>query len=281
MNAISEDREENKKILKFFEEYYSGFGCFSPQKRKDEGFPLSYGFYHKIESMHRLFYRTLIQDLQLTTLHDLKILDVGCGDGNMLRRLVEWGAQPENLFGIDASASIVEDAKRLSSPLMSFRQGLGDALPFKDHTFDILFCIGVIIHILDDETIRRMAREFLRVIKPSGSLLLVVTNETIRYDDPWMSQRARTFHRDNKDIENLFSAWTNVRRDDSIYECAESVLEVTARLSPDPKEAERIRARSSAENFLLEGTLDHDLSKLLRVFQYGSLSCYLLQPSKT
>jgi cyclopropane fatty-acyl-phospholipid synthase-like methyltransferase len=45
---------------------------------------------------------------------DKKILDVGCGAGSELRRFVEYGASPQNLFGIHLLLEHVKTAKELS-----------------------------------------------------------------------------------------------------------------------------------------------------------------------
>src|SRR5215467_13315833 len=37
----------------------------------------------------------------LKSLAGLKILDLGCGSGGNLRRMVDYGAEPQNCFGVD------------------------------------------------------------------------------------------------------------------------------------------------------------------------------------
>ncbi len=40
-----------------------------------------------------------------------KILDIGCGPGGWIRKFVEWGAAPESIFGIDALADRLDEAR--------------------------------------------------------------------------------------------------------------------------------------------------------------------------
>src|SRR5438309_1656491 len=48
-----------------------------------------------------------------TDLSEKKILDVGCGNGDKLRRFLEYGAFPTNCSGIDLMAQRIEHAQRL------------------------------------------------------------------------------------------------------------------------------------------------------------------------
>ena len=102
-----------------------------------------------------------------------KILDVGCGDGEQLLRLENWGAQAANLAGIDLiesrmarAAARFGDADRPGAPDLH----LGDAstLPWPNSTFDIVLQSTVFTSIMDIEMKQAIAREILRVLKPTG-----------------------------------------------------------------------------------------------------------------
>src|ERR1700730_7699465 len=56
-----------------------------------------------------------------TCLETEKILDVGCGRAYWLRQMIQWGAKPENLFGIDLMADRLRDAKNLCPPQVTFQ----------------------------------------------------------------------------------------------------------------------------------------------------------------
>lgn len=97
--------------------------------------------------------------------HDL--LDVGCGDGAFLRRLVSWGADPNRLAGVDLLSERVEAARRLA-PNIAVEQADASALPFADRSYDVVFQLTVFSSILDDRMRRAVAREMARVLRPGG-----------------------------------------------------------------------------------------------------------------
>jgi ubiquinone/menaquinone biosynthesis C-methylase UbiE len=112
----------------------------------------------------------LLDACGLRTLTDLAILDVGCGDGNMLRRWLQWGAHPEHLAGIDLRADAVERARTLN-PNLDVRLGSAEALPWQDESFDLVSQLTVFTSILDVAMKRRVATEMSRVLRSGGAVL--------------------------------------------------------------------------------------------------------------
>jgi SAM-dependent methyltransferase len=104
---------------------------------------------------------------RLTDLGGHKILDVGCGDGGFLRRLVSWGADPKLLAGVDLLADRVAAARRIE-PCLDVRQADASTLPFDDDAFDLVFQLTAFSSILDDGMRRAVAREMARVLRPGG-----------------------------------------------------------------------------------------------------------------
>jgi ubiquinone/menaquinone biosynthesis C-methylase UbiE len=103
----------------------------------------------------------------ITSLSDSRILDVGCGDGSFLRRLVSWGAEPNLLAGVDLLEDRVAAARRIE-PCLDVRQADATALPFEDASFDLVAQLTVLTSILDGEMRREVAREMARVLRPGG-----------------------------------------------------------------------------------------------------------------
>jgi ubiquinone/menaquinone biosynthesis C-methylase UbiE len=106
----------------------------------------------------------------ISELSSVKILDLGCGTGGVLREFVKYGASPENCFGFDLLPERIETAKQISSS-MNFQCGNAESLPYQDSFFDIILCFTVFTSIFDKTMKQNIAKEMLRVLKPQSSAL--------------------------------------------------------------------------------------------------------------
>lgn len=107
-------------------------------------------------------------DRRLPTADDgrrLRLLDLGCGPGNMLGRLARRGHAVGSDFSVDALA--FARTKGLRSLLSSD----STALPFPPCTFDAVVALDVLEHVKDDRT---ALSEVARVVRPGGVFLFVV-----------------------------------------------------------------------------------------------------------
>ena len=102
----------------------------------------------------------------------LRILDVGCGDGVITKRLRARFAHA-SLTGLDADAVRLARA-RLQCPGVAFEPGDVTALPYNDASFDVVLCHHVVEHVEDDQAVLRECR---RVLRPGGLLLLGIPQE--------------------------------------------------------------------------------------------------------
>jgi len=118
-------------------------------------------------------HRETLRFLHITGYHplsDLHILDVGCGDGNMLRQFLQWGAQPEQLAGIELRPEPVHKANYLN-PNLDVRCGSATNLPWSDASFDLVCQHTVFTSILDPTMKQQIATEMSRVLRPGGAVL--------------------------------------------------------------------------------------------------------------
>jgi len=99
-----------------------------------------------------------------------RILDVGCGVGNDLRNFVQFGANPDNLNGIDLLPESVERAKKISSNI-NFKCANAEDLPFDSNYFDIVVTFVTFTSILDSQMKKNIAKEMERVLAPQGIIL--------------------------------------------------------------------------------------------------------------
>jgi SAM-dependent methyltransferase len=103
-----------------------------------------------------------------TSLADYKFLEVGCGTGFWLRQFLQWGARPENVFGLDVVPARVEKARSLSPPGVTVRGASAAKMTFLNESFDIVLQATVFSSILDPEIRTAVAAEMLRVLRPGG-----------------------------------------------------------------------------------------------------------------
>jgi ubiquinone/menaquinone biosynthesis C-methylase UbiE len=111
--------------------------------------------------------------LRLSSIRSLagrRILDIGCGRGLLLRRLLEFDAEPNLLYGVDLIEEYVAEARRLS-PHFKIMQSNAAALPFADASFDLVNQATVFSSILDPQMKHVIASEMLRVLKSGGLML--------------------------------------------------------------------------------------------------------------
>jgi ubiquinone/menaquinone biosynthesis C-methylase UbiE len=103
-------------------------------------------------------------------LTDLRILDAGCGGGDVLASLVEWGALPQNLHGLELlpqRAAAAHDRH----PTLQIHQGNAASQAFADDSFDLVLFFTVFSSVLDESLRRQMAAETMRVLKPGGAVV--------------------------------------------------------------------------------------------------------------
>ena len=98
----------------------------------------------------------------------LRVLDVGCGPGNISVGLARAVA-PGELYGIDREESQVALARDIAASLQcenaTFQVGDAASLPFEDGFFDVAHCHDVLMHIADTQAV---LAELKRVLKPGG-----------------------------------------------------------------------------------------------------------------
>jgi SAM-dependent methyltransferase len=121
-----------------------------------------------------------------------RVLDVGCGTGNLLPRLAAWGASVERYAGADPSTGMLRGAaaKSAAAPFAAAQVAASaGALPFSGGAFDTVLSASS-LHYWPDAAAG--LRELRRVLAPGGTLLLVDWDRgplRMRLLDRWMRLR--------------------------------------------------------------------------------------------
>jgi ubiquinone/menaquinone biosynthesis C-methylase UbiE len=128
------------------------------------------GYLFMVQTRERYMLK-LLSNFGYATLKDKKILEIGCGTGDLLRDFVKWGARPENIKGMDLLADRVSEANQLCPRGLEIVQGDAAHLRFSDASFDLVLQSTVFTSVLDAGMKRLMAAEMLRVLKQHGLIL--------------------------------------------------------------------------------------------------------------
>lgn len=104
-----------------------------------------------------------------------RVLDAGCGSGDMLAYLAGAGA---DVCGFDPAAGMVAAARR-RLPDADIRRADLSAVPWPDATFDIVVSVNAVQFAAD---IDAAVAELVRVCRPGGALVLAGWAEDARYD---------------------------------------------------------------------------------------------------
>lgn len=141
-----------------YEKYYSAFKKGEPRER--------FGFLHL-----RLWYNEKYLPLLRKYERNAPLLDLGCGQGFMLRYLKSAGFT--NLTGIDISEEQVEKAR--SNGFNAIRADAFAFLKENENQFEIIVAIDLIEHFTKEELFE-LLNLIHRALKPGGLFLLQTPN---------------------------------------------------------------------------------------------------------
>lgn len=119
--------------------------------------------YSRMEPVHDF----ILKQINSSGKKDLKILDIGCGDGSLLEKI-----QGHQLFGFDIAENQVAIAKSKGVDAIVHNVDNED-LPYEDDFFDFVICSEVVEHVLLPDRIFSQSK---RVLKENGKLVITTPN---------------------------------------------------------------------------------------------------------
>jgi len=163
---LDSDRRERSVKSDFYDEAYFLTAC--------EG----YEEFASSEGLH--LSRRLEQAFAVAAVaRGMRVLDIGCGRGEILRHCLSLGAEA---YGVDYSSVAARMAAALMEPDSGTRIGLADAksLPFPGAFFDRVLMFDLVEHLHPWE-LRRALSEVRRVLRADGRLV-IHTAPNVWYD---------------------------------------------------------------------------------------------------
>jgi len=101
------------------------------------------------------------------------MLEIGCGMADILPYL----PNSVRYWGIDPTEECIQKLKT-EKPGYNFLIGYAENLPFSNNSFDLIFSVQVLEHVLDPQ---RSLKEMVRVLRTGGYLIVIAPN----FETPW------------------------------------------------------------------------------------------------
>jgi ubiquinone/menaquinone biosynthesis C-methylase UbiE len=133
----------------------------------------SRGFFDDLDEYHFEKLHHLLRLVPFDASAGQHVLEVGCGAGVDLARFAKGGAK---VTGVDLAASAIDLARANFSQQHltgEFHVANGEALPFAENTFDLVFAHGVVQYTAHPQV---LVDECRRVLKPGGLAIFQVYN---------------------------------------------------------------------------------------------------------
>jgi len=124
-------------------------------------------FYSYADDVYRLNQWKIVHLVAKKACGRLKILDVGCGTGNLSQDIKR--STKLEVYGVEIDKESAREAKKKIDVIIADAQ----SLPFRKNVFDIVVSNQVIEHVIDVDS---FLMEINRVLKSGGSLIISTPN---------------------------------------------------------------------------------------------------------
>lgn len=111
---------------------------------------------------------------ELPELMNKKVLDIGCGDGTVLKEINKKGAI---IYGVEPSEEFINKAKELN-PTGIIKEGIAENIPFSDEMFDVVISTWALQTCFD---LPKALSECARVLKKDGVFVLLTKHPMQQY----------------------------------------------------------------------------------------------------
>ena len=154
------------------------------QRRLEASLSVRYEFtnpavYMGAQELERALIRW-IRTCEIRPLHEKRVLEIGCGEGNNLLELLRLGFNPDNLTGNELMPDRTETARARLPSSVRLCNGNALNLQFQSGSFDVVLQATVFSSILEDDFQVRLAAHMWSLVRPGGGILWY----DFTYDNP-------------------------------------------------------------------------------------------------
>jgi SAM-dependent methyltransferase len=126
--------------------------------------------YHELEAKHWWFRSRREKVLSMMDIKaDRRYLDIGCSTGALMQMLVEAGAKPEQVYGVDISDPAIARARQRGLPHV--HQMDAEQITLPQGFFDYIVSSDCLEHLRND---KKALANWFELLKPGGSILIFV-----------------------------------------------------------------------------------------------------------
>jgi SAM-dependent methyltransferase len=132
--------------------------------------PLNPSVYMALQEKERATIRW-INRCGIAPVDEKRVLEVGCGSGGNLLRLLRLGFRPENMYANELLDYRVAEARRFLPGSVSIYPGDASELELPEGSFDVVHQSTVFTSILDPAFQHKLADKMWSLVKPGGGVL--------------------------------------------------------------------------------------------------------------
>lgn len=137
----------------------------------------------KKDPFQKYWHTTRFREVKKVITSVNSVLDVGCADG-VFSNVIFKSTNAKKFIGLDIVKSSVDWANKhwTKNKRMKFIVGDAHKLPFKDETFDAVFCLEALEHVVNPV---QVFKEFKRVMKKGGYGVFLVPSDNDLFKIVW------------------------------------------------------------------------------------------------
>jgi len=136
----------------------------------------------KINIGQRLWYTTKLATIKKISgdLRPLRILDIGSNGGNLTAKIAKFYPKAK-IFGIDIYDKAVKYAQK-KYPGVHFQTADAQRLPFRNESFDLIFCLETLEHIVSPS---KALKEIKKCLKKDGRAIISMDTGNFFFNLIW------------------------------------------------------------------------------------------------